>query len=55
MQYNISRLIVAAIVWAIVQDMIKLSRPTIEENRMTIVKEVAILTAIVIGLVAYNR
>jgi hypothetical protein len=55
MHFNLTRLAVAAIVWAIVQDLIKLSRPTIEEDRKVLTKEVLLLVAVVIGLVMYNR
>ena len=55
MHFNISRLIVGALVWAMVQDVIKLSRSDIQEDRTTILKEVLILGAIITGLVMYNR
>jgi hypothetical protein len=55
MHFNLSRLAVAAMVWSIIDNLIKLSRPNIDQDRQILVREIFILGAIVIALVLYNR
>lgn len=55
MHFNLTRLLVGALLWALVQDLIKLSRPSIEEDRKVLMREVLLLGAVVTGLVLYNK
>jgi hypothetical protein len=55
MHFNLSRLILGVLIWSIIQNIIVLSRPSIEQDRTVLMKEVSILTAIVLGVVVYNR
>lgn len=52
---KITDLVTGAVIWVLVQDVIKLSRANIEEDRSVLLKEVLILVAIVIGLMTWSR
>lgn len=55
MHFNLIRLILGVLIWSIIQNVILLSRPSIEQDRTVLMKEVSILTAIVLGMVLASK